>query len=69
MSEKKDFFISYNQADRRWAEWIAWYLEEEGYTTVIQAWDFQPGSNSVGDGHPNTQGVRRNLEALMTEMK
>ena len=24
----KDFFISYNQADRAWAEWIAW---EEKY--------------------------------------
>jgi hypothetical protein len=43
----KDFFISYNQADRSWAEWIAWQLEEAGYTTVIQAWDFRPGSNFV----------------------
>ena len=23
-----DFFISYNKADREWAEWIAWQLEE-----------------------------------------
>ena len=30
----KDFFISYNQADRAWAEWIAWILEEAGYTVV-----------------------------------
>jgi tetratricopeptide (TPR) repeat protein len=36
----KDFFISYNQADRAWAEWIAWTLEQAGWTTVIQAWDF-----------------------------
>ena len=36
----KDFFISYNQKDRQWAEWIAWQLEEAGFTTVIQAWDF-----------------------------
>jgi WD40 repeat protein len=41
----KDFFISYHSADRPWAEWIAWQLEEEGYTTIIQAWDFRPGSN------------------------
>jgi TIR domain len=33
---QKGFFISYNSADRRWAEWIAWQLEEEGYLTVIQ---------------------------------
>jgi hypothetical protein len=31
----KDFFISYNKADRRWAEWIAWQLEETGYTTSL----------------------------------
>jgi len=43
----KDFFISYNSADRQWAEWIAWQLEEVGYTTVLQAWDFRPGSNFV----------------------
>ena len=43
----KDFFISYNSADKSWAEWIAWTLEEAGYTTVLQAWDFRPGSNFV----------------------
>lgn len=43
----KDFFISYNSADKTWAEWIAWTLEEAGYTTVLQAWDFRPGSNFV----------------------
>jgi TIR domain len=31
------FFISYNKTDRAWAEWIAWQLEEAGYTTIIQA--------------------------------
>jgi len=43
----KDFFISYNSADKSWAEWTAWTLEEAGYTTVLQAWDFRPGSNFV----------------------
>jgi hypothetical protein len=43
----KDFFISYTKADQAWAEWIAWKLEEAGYSTVIQAWDFRPGSNFV----------------------
>jgi hypothetical protein len=43
----KDFFISYNKKDRAWAEWIAWHLEEAGYTTVLQDWDFRPGSNFV----------------------
>lgn len=43
----KDFFISYTSADRVWAEWIAWQLEDAGYTTIIQAWDFSPGENFV----------------------
>ncbi len=44
-----NFFISYNKADLPWAEWIAWQLEAVGYTSVIQAWDFRPGSNFVLD--------------------
>jgi internalin A len=43
----KDFFVSYTKADQPWAEWIAWKLEEAGYSTVLQAWDFRPGSNFV----------------------
>src|SRR5215510_13992112 len=46
-----DFFISYTEVDRVWAEWIAWQLEAAGYTTVIQAWDFRPGSNFVLNMH------------------
>ncbi|MDT3397667.1 toll/interleukin-1 receptor domain-containing protein, partial [Streptomyces sp. B1866] len=40
-----DFFISYSPADERWASWIAWTLEEVGYRTIVQAWDFVPGTN------------------------
>ncbi len=43
----KDFFISYNKADLAWAEWIAWQLEDVGFTTIIQEWDFLAGSNFV----------------------
>ncbi len=42
----RDFFISYNQADRRWAEWIGWQLEEQGWTVFLQLWDFRPGHSS-----------------------
>jgi serine/threonine protein kinase len=45
--DHKDFFISYNGADLRWAEWIAWQLEEAAYSVILQAWDFLPGSNFV----------------------
>jgi tetratricopeptide (TPR) repeat protein len=47
----QDFFISYNKADRAWAEWIAWQLENAGHTTIIQAWDFRPGTNFVSLMH------------------
>jgi hypothetical protein len=40
-----DFFVSYTGVDRRWAEWVAWQLEDTGYTVLIQAWDFVPGSD------------------------
>ena len=45
MSTQRDFFISYTRADHEWAVWIAWQLEEAGYTTIVQAWDFRPGHN------------------------
>ena len=38
---KRDFFISFNQADRAWATWIAWVLEEKGYSVFFQDWDFR----------------------------
>lgn len=43
----KDFFVSYNKADKEWAKWIAGTLEENNYTTYIQAWDFKPGNNFI----------------------
>lgn len=46
---RTDFFISYTGKDRTWAEWIAWHLEEAGYSTVLQAWDFHAGGNFVLD--------------------
>ena len=43
-----DFFISYTGKDSLWAEWIAMQLEDAGYRTIIQAWDFWPGSKFRG---------------------
>jgi WD40 repeat protein/3',5'-cyclic AMP phosphodiesterase CpdA len=42
-----DFFVSYSPADERWATWIAWELEADGYRTMLQAWDFVPGTNFI----------------------
>ncbi|MDX2212034.1 MAG: tetratricopeptide repeat protein [Oculatellaceae cyanobacterium bins.114] len=60
----KDFFISYNQRDRAWAEWIAWTLEEGGYTTVIQAWDFRAGGNFVLDMQKAASEAERTIAVL-----
>ena len=60
----KDFFISYNKADRAWAEWIAQQLEHEGYSTIIQAWDFTPGHNFVLKMHESLKITRRTLLVL-----
>lgn len=43
----KDFFISYTSSDKQQAEWVAWHLENNGYSVVIQAWDFKPGNNFI----------------------
>jgi hypothetical protein len=45
MAQPADFFVSYTSTDRAWAEWIAWQLEAEGYSVVVQAWDFTPGKS------------------------
>jgi hypothetical protein len=40
-------FVSYSPADERWATWVAWELEAAGYRTMLQAWDFVPGTNFI----------------------
>jgi tetratricopeptide (TPR) repeat protein len=60
----KDFFISYTQADRAWAEWIAWQLEEAGYLVEIQAWDFPAGSNFVLEMHKAATAATHTIAVL-----
>jgi hypothetical protein len=59
-----DFFVSYTQADRVWAEWIAWVLEEDGYQVLIQAWDFVPGSNWISGMQAGTRDAVRTIAVL-----
>jgi tetratricopeptide (TPR) repeat protein len=60
----KNFFVSYNGKDKAWAEWIAYQLEEAGYSTVIQAWDFQAGGNFVFEMHKATAEADRTIIVL-----
>jgi tetratricopeptide (TPR) repeat protein len=59
-----DFFVSYTQADRAWAEWIAWQLEAAGYSTVLQAWDFVPGRDWAHEMQRATATARRTVAVL-----
>ena len=40
-----DFFVSHAGADRAWAEWVAWQLEQAGYTVELDVWDWAAGQN------------------------
>ncbi len=62
-----DFFVSYTQADRAWAEWIAWEVEREGYRVLIQAWDMVPGANWVNSVQEGVQGAARTIAVLSGE--
>jgi tetratricopeptide (TPR) repeat protein len=64
MEQPRDFFISYNQADRVWAEWIAWQLENASYTVIIEAWDFRPGNNLVSLMHTAAIIATRTIAVL-----
>ncbi|HEY7124081.1 MAG TPA: TIR domain-containing protein [Ktedonobacterales bacterium] len=60
----RDFFISYNKADRGWAEWIAWQLEAAGYTTFYQAGDILTGSNFILEMIEAMKSTRRTIAVL-----
>jgi tetratricopeptide (TPR) repeat protein len=61
---KWDLFVSYTQADRAWAEWIAWQLEEDGYRVLIQEWDMVPGANWIHLMQKGVQGATRTIAVL-----
>jgi TIR domain/NB-ARC domain len=61
-----DFFISYTQTDRAWAEWIAWLLEEDGHHVLVQAWDFVAGTNWVQGMQDGVGTASRTIALLST---
>jgi len=60
----RDFFISYNKADKPWAEWIDRELRAAGCTTVIQANDFGPGCNFILEMQKATEEAERTIAVL-----
>src|SRR5437762_8079932 len=63
-TSRKDFFISYTSIDAPWAEWIAAELEYAGYTTIIQSWDFRPGSNFLSEMDNAIKVAERTIAVL-----
>jgi tetratricopeptide (TPR) repeat protein len=63
-TQMKDFFISFNSADRSWADWIAWVLEEAKYSVVYQPWDFRPGGNFVLEMQKAASEARKTVIVL-----
>jgi transcriptional regulator with XRE-family HTH domain/tetratricopeptide (TPR) repeat protein len=59
-----DFFVSYTQADRAWAEWVAWELERDGYRVLIQAWDMVAGANWVNSMQEGVASAARTIALL-----
>ena len=60
----KDFFISYTGVDRERAEWIAWQLQQAGYSVILQAWDFRPGDNFILKMHDASKEAERTIAVL-----
>jgi tetratricopeptide (TPR) repeat protein len=50
--------------NRPWAEWIAVELERAGYSTVLQAWDFRPGTDFLHAMQEATTSARRTIAVL-----
>jgi hypothetical protein len=47
VGDRVDFFVSHAGADRAWAEWVAWQLDEAGYTVELDVWDWAAGRNFI----------------------
>jgi hypothetical protein len=58
----RDFFVSFTQDDEQWAKWIAYIVEEAGYSVWFQAWDFR--ANWVSRMQQAATGSRRTIVVL-----
>ena len=67
VEDERDFFVSYTGADQAWAEWIAEQLEDAGFTTLLQAWDFRPGSDFLHQMQQATSSAQRTVAVLSSD--
>ncbi|WP_091273837.1 TIR domain-containing protein [Parafrankia irregularis] len=59
-----DFYVSYEQGDQAWAEWIAWTLEDAGWNAHIRKWDIVPGAHSVHEADRAIRSSARMIAVL-----
>ncbi|QKV95517.1 tetratricopeptide repeat protein [Streptomyces sp. NA02950] len=45
--EKVDFFISYAGVERAWAEWVAYHLQQHGFSIEFDHWHWRAGDNTT----------------------
>jgi hypothetical protein len=60
----KDFFISYTKDDKDWATRLDNWLQEQGYTTIVQANDFLAGGNFMSNMHQGIDAAERMVLVL-----
>jgi TIR domain-containing protein/tetratricopeptide repeat protein len=65
-SRGTDFFISHAGRDTGWAEWLAWQLQQAGYTVELDVWDWAPGEDFVSRMSAALESADR-LLAVCTE--
>jgi len=63
----RDFLISYHTADRAWMEWIAWHLEEAGYSTLPKSRNDPRAIDFVERVQPATLRAERTIVLLSPE--
>lgn len=60
----RDFFISYTGTDKKWAEWVGWALEDNGYSVFLQAWDIAAGRNFILEMDRAAQESERTIAVM-----
>ena len=64
LAAARDFFISYTTVDVSWARWVAVELERAGHSTLLQDFDFRPGSDFLHEMQEATSICERTIALL-----
>src|SRR5205807_147276 len=59
-----DFFISYSNKDRKWAEWIAEQLRQDRRSVILQAWNFHHGQSFIAEMDQAIRESKRTIAVL-----